>query len=224
MCASIWTLPRHPEEKAKIMIHNDQNEDHEAEQIRDEAISESVLMSAEQSTENYIETYHAISEWIRFADAKAGVMLTVGGALAGFLIPSIQAVIHAPVDAQHLIPNWAIACAALFALYIFFFLLSGTFAFICINPLRKRGRHPSLGLCEHFHPAAISAAYGMDDTEEFLNACNALQPDELRREVQAAILVDSHISTTKYDRVKTSIFYFAVSVFFAFAYYIIAQL
>ena len=36
--------------------------------------------SATLGTENYIETYHAISEWIRFADAKAGVILTVGAA------------------------------------------------------------------------------------------------------------------------------------------------
>ncbi len=167
--------------------------------VIDEAAVEAASMSAEQSTENYIETYHAISEWIRFADAKAGVLLTVGGALAGFLIPTIQAVIHAPEDVQHLIPNWEIVCQTLFAIYILFFLLSGVFAFLCINPFRRRGRHPSLGFCEHFHPAAISAAYQINDMEKFLDACNTLQPDQIRREVQAAILVDSHISTTKYS-------------------------
>ena len=53
-------------------------------------------LSAAQGTENFIETYHAISEWIRFADAKAAVILTVGGALAGFLIPTVQAIISDP--------------------------------------------------------------------------------------------------------------------------------
>ena len=50
-------------------------------------------LSAVQGTENYIETYHAISEWIRFADAKAAVVLTVGGAMAGFLVPTVHKII-----------------------------------------------------------------------------------------------------------------------------------
>ncbi|MEK6234898.1 MAG: hypothetical protein N2C14_09315 [Planctomycetales bacterium] len=206
------------------MSTDDQPENEAADETTDEKALESAAMSSEQSTENYIETYNAIAEWIRFADAKAGVTLTVGGALAGFLIPTLQDVIHAPADARHVIPNWAIVCEVLFTLYILFFLLSGVFAFLCINPFRERGKHPSLGFCEHFHPAAISAAYRIGDMEKFLDDCEALEPDKHRREVQAAILVDSHISTKKYGRVKMSIFHFGISVFFAFAYFIIAQL
>jgi hypothetical protein len=191
---------------------DDAEESESREVENNEELSESASMSAEQSTENYIETYHAISEWIRFADAKAGVMLTVGAALAGFLIPTIQAVLKEPAETPHLIPNWAIVCESLFGIYLFFFLLSGISAFLCINPFRKKGKHSSLGFCEHFHPAEISAEYQIGDMEKFLNDCDGLKADEMRREVQAAILVDSHILTKEYGRVKWSIFHFAISV------------
>jgi hypothetical protein len=36
---------------------------------------EQVILEAE----NFIETYRTIADWIRFADAKAGVTLTVNG-------------------------------------------------------------------------------------------------------------------------------------------------
>ena len=181
-------------------------------------------MSAEQSVENYIEIYHAVSEWIRFADAKAAVLLTVGGALAGFLIPTIQDVIRVSSEFPHLVPNWLVVCQSLFGLYLFFALLSGIQAFRCINPFRKGGKHPSMGHCEHFHPAAISVKYKIQDVSQFVADCGELEADELRREVQAAILVDSHISTKKYDRVKSSILHFSASVLMGFSYFVIAQL
>lgn len=178
-------------------------------------------MYAAQGTENYIETYHAVSEWIRFADAKAAVVLTVGGAMAGFLIPTIHKVI-ADTD-SHLIPQWHAVCYVLFGLYILFFMLSGVFAFWCINPLTKRGKHPSIDHCKHFHPAAISAAYSEEDVSKFVKACDEIGAEGLMREVQAAIFLDAHISSAKYGRVKKAIFHFAVSVAFGFVYFLIAQ-
>lgn len=180
-------------------------------------------LSAAQGTENFIETYHAISEWIRFADAKAAVILTVGGALAGFLIPTVQKVIESTPDEAHLIPVWKTVCLVLFGLYIFFLLTSGVFAFQCINPLRKKGRHPSLKFCQHFHPAAISAAYTDDEVERFVSDCDQIGSTALQREVQAAILLDSHISSVKYNRVRYSLIQFAMSVFFGFSYFILTQ-
>ena len=181
--------------------------------------------AVEQDTENFIETYHAISEWIRFADAKAAVILTVGGAMAGFLIPTIHKIIEVPEEpVAHLLPYWKETCIALFSLYIIFFLLSGVAAFLCINPLTRKGKHPSLDHCQHFHPAAISARYGDESVEEFVHDCETIGAIAIKREVQAAILIDSHISSAKYKRVKRSLQYFAVSVFFGFVYFLTAQL
>ncbi|MFK7766864.1 MAG: hypothetical protein AB8B55_06550 [Mariniblastus sp.] len=181
-------------------------------------------LSAAQGTENFIETYHAISEWIRFADAKAAVILTVGGAMAGFLIPTIHKVIASTETEYHLFPQWQLVCYILFGLYVVFFLLSGVYSFLCINPLSEKGKHPSLDHCKHFHPAAIAAAYASRDVKQYVEDCDRIGSVALKREVQAAILLDSHISAAKYKRVKKSLVYFGVSVFFGFIYFLIAQM
>lgn len=180
--------------------------------------------SAEQSTENYIETYHAVSEWIRFADAKAAVILTVGGALAGFLTPSIHKVIADPPDAQHLVPYWQVICFALFGIYILFFLLSGVYAFLCISPIRNKGKHPSLDFCDHFHPAAIASKYSLEEVQKFVDDCKDIGAESLKREVQAAVLIDSHVSSKKYARVRAALQLFGVSAIFGFVYFLMAQL
>ena len=177
----------------------------------------------EQSTENFIETYHAIAEWIRFADAKAAVILTIGGALAGFLIPTIHLVIE-DSDAKHLVPFWREVTFGCFAIYLLFFLVSGVYAFLCINPISNRGKHPSLEHCSHFHPAAIAAAYGSRDVARFVQDCDQMGAKKMKGEVQAAVLLDSHISNKKYGRVKASLLHFGISVFFGFAYFLISQL
>ena len=115
-------------------------------------------------------------------------------------------------------------CLILFGLYVLFFLISGIYSFLCINPLRRKGRHPSLDYCSHFHPAAVSNAYAIDDVKEFIDDCEQVGPVALKREVQAAILLDSHISTAKYKRVRVSLICFGISAFFGFVYFLLAQL
>ena len=44
----------------------------------------------ELETENLVATYDTVAEWIRFADAKAAVVLSVVGAIAGTLIPTLR--------------------------------------------------------------------------------------------------------------------------------------
>lgn len=176
-----------------------------------------------QHTQNYIEAYHATSEWIRFADAKAAVILTVGGAMGGFLVPTVQKAISPPEEVVHLIPNWQIVVVTLFVVYIVLLLASGVYAFLCINPLRHRGVHPALDHCDHFHPAAISARYKQNELEVFISNCEANGHEGLLKEVQAALLLDSYISSRKYDKVKISLKFFAASVFFGFAYFLALQ-
>jgi hypothetical protein len=49
-----------------------------------------VRQRIELETENLVATYDTVAEWIRFADAKAAVVLTVVGAIAGTLIPTLR--------------------------------------------------------------------------------------------------------------------------------------
>lgn len=175
------------------------------------------------SLECRIETYHAISEWIRFADAKAAVVLTIGGALAGILIPSIREVIAADPSTPHVFAAWRTMTLIAFGGYVVFFVLSSIFAFLCINPLRNRRGHPSLDHCPLFHPAAISAHFDIEQVDEFILASSSGGEAEMHRQVQAAILLDSHISATKYRRVSAALRLFTCSAVFGFAYYLIAQ-
>lgn len=177
-----------------------------------------------EDTDNYIEAYHATAQWIQFADAKAGVVLTVGGALAGLLIPTVKSVIEDQAI-HHLFPAWKPIVLALFCLFLLFLLLSGVMAFLCITPFRRSGRHPALDHCTHFHPAAVSGAYPkIEDVRRFVQSCDDLDRAAFRREVIAALFFDSHISNVKYARVSQSIRLFAVSALFAFLYLLAHQL
>lgn len=174
-----------------------------------------------QVAENYIEIYHAISEWIRFADAKAAVLLTVGGALAGFLVPLFGKVVRN--SETHLLPYWGLVVTALFILYIATFAWSAILAFLCINPITERGRHPALDHCHHFHPASISTHYSKDQVKGFQQACRDLTPDALRQEIQAGILIDSHICARKYQRVARSLRLFGISAGLGFLFFLACQ-
>lgn len=173
-------------------------------------------------TANLIEGYHVIAEWIRFADAKAAVVLTVGGAVGGLVIPTLKSYLT-DTSTQHPTAWWTTMVSTLFAVWLFLLLLSGIWAFRCILPFRRKGRHPALGHCSHFHPAAIGAAYSLDQAEQFQNDCDTMGEAGLRREVSACLLIDSHISSVKYARVSTSIRLMGASSIIALIYLVVIQ-
>lgn len=172
--------------------------------------------SSTLETENYIETYQIIAEWIRFADAKAAAVLTVDGALIGLLVPTLKPWLQS--DRSHLPGFWTPMVIGFFGVWLFLLALSSIWAFRCILPFRRKGKHPSLDFCTHFHPAAVCTKYQLDDLEGFAQDCDALGADGLKREVQAAVLIDSHISGTKYLRVTTAIRLVGWSLIFGFLY------
>ncbi|MCA9059988.1 MAG: hypothetical protein KDA85_15885, partial [Planctomycetaceae bacterium] len=158
----------------------------------------------------------------RFADAKAAVVLTVGGAVAGLVIPTLKSYLDEDA-AAHPTSWWTAMVIALFAVWLFSLLLSGIWAFLCILPFRRRGKHPALGACSHFHPAAICSAYSLDAVEQFTRDCESMGDSGLRREVAACLLIDSHISGAKYRRVTTSIRLMGFSSMIALLYLIAIQ-
>lgn len=175
------------------------------------------------SIDNYIEIYHATGEWIRFADAKAAVVLTVAGALGGLLIPNLKTVLEEKPDG-HLFAGWLYVTLGLFVLYIIFTIICGIAAFRCITPFRKGGRHPALEHCKHFHSAATTNCYPDTDVERFTDTAEKLGIEGLRREVIAGFFFDAHISSMKYGKVFVAIRMFAISVVFGFLFFISAQM
>ena len=176
--------------------------------------------------ENFIETYQIIAEWIRFADAKAAVVLTALGALASLLIPTFKPFLQTPVEdyPQGLEMAWYPATIGLFFGWMVFAGGSCVYAFLCINPFRRKGRHPSLDYCKHFHPAAIAVEYRLDESERFIEDCEQMGMSGLKREVVAGLLIDSHISGAKYARVTRSITMLGISAVFAVLYTLSIQL
>jgi hypothetical protein len=180
------------------------------------------VVASNLETANLIEGYHVIAEWIRFADAKAAVVLTVGGAVAGLVIPTLKSYLNED-GSKHPAEWWTTLVIVLFAVWLFLLLLSGILAFRCVLPFRRKGKHPALGHSSHFHPAAISTAFKLDDVERFIVECESMGDGGLRKEVAACLLIDSHISAAKYRYVTTSIRLMGFSSIIALIYLVAIQ-
>jgi hypothetical protein len=98
-----------------------------------------------------------------------------------------------------------------FASWLLTMILSCVLAFACILPFRRNGKHPAIGHADHFHAAAISQAYRIDETEKFAENFERLGMGGLKKEIAICMLVDSHISNHKYARVTKSIRMLALS-------------
>lgn len=180
------------------------------------------IVASNLETANLIEGYHVIAEWIRFADAKAAVVLTVGGAIAGLVIPTLKSYL-AENPESHPTPWWNSLVSGLFAVWLILLLMSGVSAFRCILPFRRKGKHPALGHSSHFHPAAISTMFLLDDVDRFIQECESMGDGGLRKEVAACLLIDAHISSAKYRYVTTSIRLMGASCIVALVYLVAIQ-
>lgn len=183
-----------------------------------------LLSRAEEvlEAENLIDTYKLIAEWIRFADAKAAVTLTVNGVLLGLLIPTLKTYL-ADRAAPHPTAWWNALAVILFLGWLVLLVLSAVFAFMCILPIRGHGRRLVLDKTRHFHPAAVAQSYPLADLDGFVRDCDTLAIAGLKREILAAILIDSHLSNAKYSHVTRAIWLLAASVVFGFIYLLVIQ-
>ncbi len=75
----------------------------------------------------------------------------------------------------------------------------------------------------HFHPAAISTHYRLEEVDKFADDCESAGAAGMKREIHAAILIDSHLSNAKYTFVARSIWFLAASVIFGFFYLVAIQ-
>ena len=172
--------------------------------------------------ENFIDTYQIISEWIRFADAKAAVTLTVNGVLLGLLIPTLKTYLENRI-VTHPTEWWPSLVVLLFLGWLGALVLSAIAAFLCILPFRGLERKLALEKTTHFHPAAVAQSYPITDPDRFVRDCDQIGVTGLKREVLTAILIDAHLSNAKYRYVTRAIWCLAVSVVFGFSYLVAIQ-
>lgn len=171
-----------------------------------------------------IENYKIIADWIRFADAKAAVLLGVQGVLLGQFVP-LSAGFYERVLAGRVSSSkpWLALVVGCDVLWFGLFLASTLMAVRCIIPHSVKGRHKAYGRCNHFHPAAISSTYGEGEEERFLQGYVALGAEGYKREVLLGIFIDSFISSYKYRHVILSIRLFFVEVLFGFVFYALSR-
>jgi hypothetical protein len=172
-------------------------------------------------TESVIATYNIVAEWIRFADAKAAVTLTVNGVLIGVLLPTLKAYLADPV--AHPTAWWKWLVIVFFAGWLITLSVSAIYAFLCILPFRGLGRKIALAQTAHFHPAAVATKFKLDDWSKYVADCEKLSTVGLKREVLVALLIDAHLSNAKYHYVTRAIQWLAGSVLCALVYLLTIQ-
>jgi hypothetical protein len=171
--------------------------------------------------ENLTETYKVIAEWIRFADTKAGLTLTVNGILLGLLLPTLKS--YLAETTSHPAGWWTGMVVVLFLVWLVLLVVSASSAFLCILPIRGLARQLALKHTPHFHPAAVAQAYGLSEVDRFVTDCERTGMEGLKREVMTAILVDSHLSGFKYGHVTRAIWLLGGSIIFGLLYLLAIQ-
>jgi len=164
--------------------------------------------------ETVLDTYTTVAEWIRFADTKAAITLTVDGVLLGTLIPTLKSYLS-DTATVHPWPWWHLLVIGLFVGWLLGVTSSAAFAFHCILPFRGTGRMMALSHTTHFHPAAVSQKFPLSRLEQFVAECEQIGMVGLKREVLTAILIDAHVSNAKYRSVIRSIWCLAAGTVFA---------
>ena len=140
-----------------------------------------------------------IAGWICFAATKAALALTVDGILAAFLVPAISHLTQGTPDAA------AVAAPDLFVTWASFVALSCTEAFRCLLPRALNAVHAAVGRCAHVHPAAIAAQCPPGRHEQFVRGFGRRAAEGLRNQVLIGIMIEAHISKSRYRHVIASI-------------------
>lgn len=170
------------------------------------------IEQAEFQIRNLMAAYEQIAQWIRFADTKAALVLTVNGLFASVLLATVG-------DLSALTPaELATAVTAVFVVWALFVELSCLEPFRCILPRALNEVHTGVACTPHFHPAAIAAHYRLDQPDEFVRSFDRLESRHYRDEVLKGMLIEAHISTAKYRHVIASIRLLAIAAPLGFVY------
>jgi hypothetical protein len=169
------------------------------------------IEQAEFQIRNLIAAYEQIAQWIRFADTKAALVLTVNGLFASVLLATVGDLSGATPAGS------ATAATALLVVWALFAGLSCLEAFRCILPRALNDVHPAVACSPHFHPAAIAAHCRLDRPDEFVRAFDRLASRDYRDQVLKGMLIEAHISAAKYRHVIASIRLLAVAAPLGFA-------
>jgi|WetSurMetagenome_2_1015567.scaffolds.fasta_scaffold76613_2 hypothetical protein len=150
--------------------------------------------------ESMWKIYDTLNEWIRFSDAKAGVILATNGIIAGAILSDpagLKAFLYKnPVFFIPLILAVLMACISIY------------FSLRCLNPTLKIGKPDSLIFFGHI-------ALNFETAEEYQSVAKKIFLDDDLAESQIAeqIWANSKISQRKFEAVTWATRFLAVTAF-----------
>jgi|SRR6188474_2054552 len=141
----------------------------------------------------YWDVLQNINDQIRFADAKAGVILAFSGGSAAFLAGKIDLVHNIIVANRGAVSSWVLYVA--FFGYGAFLVVTAYLAFKSILPALGKGDTRSLIYFKH-----ICEDYGKDHSR-YAKELAALSDEAMEAELAHQICANSDIATTKFDHI-----------------------
>jgi hypothetical protein len=144
---------------------------------------------AVQTAETLWRVYAATNEWIRFADAKAGAILTAEGVLAGAAVTALQG--NKPFLESHIL------ILLLFGAALLCLLASAGFCLSCIFPSLNFGKAESLLYFAH-----IAEQFPQDHTAYTEQAKIVLQnPQEELNQIGQQVWANAKVATHKNQKI-----------------------
>ena len=179
-------------------------------------------------TDNLIATYEQVAERIRFVDAKAAVVLTVAGALASILIPTLKeyfkniaigesiasGIVIGAFSIWLILTIWRAYCA-------FRHIVRSGILFVPVYlAVPSRWSASCFGCVLALSPSRDCGQVSVRRPQTICERLRSGRDQGFQAEVLAGLLIDSHISNSKYHRVTLSIRLLGMSSIFALIYLI----
>lgn len=155
--------------------------------------------------------YENVSEWVRFADTKASIIIGINAILAGFIASNISVLRSYLIGSPSLVVLTSLAVISSMA--------SVYFAIKCLNPTLDVGEPTSLVYFAHI-------ALGFDSAEKYsqqLHDCINDQP-RFHDHISSQIWANSKIGWKKYKAITWSTRMLTVSLLLALIGIIVAVL
>lgn len=150
--------------------------------------------------ENYWKIYLMINDWIKFADVKAGILLTIYGLISTIVYTNANSVyLNLQVSSFRIIICVGICLSSI---------VSITYTFLCINP---RLNKPNIKSIIFFGDIANK----FDSFENYYDESVRIVKDDpkLIKQITEQIYTNSLIASKKFHNIKIAVQFFSISIF-----------
>lgn len=176
-----------------------------------------IYIDNDDTFEALLKTYEHTQHWITLADTKAGLVLTISGVLAGFMLQQLvvwkNIALAAPVMTT---PLWGIGL-----LMVAYFLFQAVSFFYTIGVFFPRVLNVDYRKTRHVFNVGVAQAFpNPDDQEKFWEEYKNLNETDLKREYAYQLHTDSIVCSRKYKSLQKSLRFLIFSICLSFGAFI----